>query len=133
VGVTQCSDQALTTEPLPWTKSNVMRDLERDGQWSFVKELIDTFLEDTASRIEGLRKAARAADMAALASGGHTLKGSAQVMNVIPLVELSSEMEGWARLNEQRDYLSLVDRLDLALAEVRQAMTSYGRGLPRNV
>jgi HPt (histidine-containing phosphotransfer) domain-containing protein len=107
-------------------------DLERNGEWNFVKELIDVFLKDTASRIESMRIAASAADMTVLASSSHTLKGSAQLMNAVPLVQLSTEIERYARLNAPRDYLSLIDRLDLALSEVYQAMTSYEQSLPQN-
>jgi HPt (histidine-containing phosphotransfer) domain-containing protein len=107
-------------------------DLELHGEWGFVKELIDAFLKDTASRIESMRKAASEADMTVLASCGHSLKGSALLMNAVPLVRLSAEIERCARLNRQRDYLSLIDCLDLALSEVCQAMTAYEQSLPQN-
>jgi HPt (histidine-containing phosphotransfer) domain-containing protein len=125
------SDEAQAP-PAPWSSSNVLIDLERNGEWNFAKELIDTFLRDAASRIKSMRRAASAADMTALASCSHTLKGSAQLMNAVPLVELSTEIERCARLNERRDYLSLIDRLHLALAEVCQAMASYKQSLPQN-
>ena len=120
------------TPPAPWAGSNVLMDMERNGEWNFVKELYDTFLKDTASRIESMRKAAAAADVTALAYHSHTLKGSAQLVNAVPLVELSTEIERYARLNERRDYLSLIDRLDLALSEVCHAMTSYEQSRPQN-
>jgi len=118
--------------PAPWAGSDILMDLERSGEWNFVRELIDTFLKDAASRIESMRRAASAADMTALASCSHTLKGSAQLMNAVPLVELSTEIERCARLNERRDYLSLIDRLHLALAEVCQAMASHEQSFPQN-
>ena len=129
--VTHCSD-GNQMPPAPWAGSDILVDLERSGERNFVRELIDTFLKDAALRIESMRRAASAEDMTALACCSHTLKGSAQLMNAVPLVEISTEIERCARLNERQDYLSLIDRLHLALAEVCQAMASYKQGLPQN-
>lgn len=126
-----CSNNEVPAQPSFWTGSDVLTDLERNGEWIFVKELIDTFLKDAATRIETMRSAASATDTAALAASSHTLKGSALLMNAVPLVELSAEIERCAKRNEPRDYVGLVDRANLALADLGQALISYAQGLPR--
>lgn len=127
--VAHCDDETQMRRTI-WIRSDILIDLEQSGEWGFVKELISIFLEDCAARIASMRNAASARDLTALAFCSHTLKGSAKTMNALPLAEFSAEIERYAKLNQQRDYLSLIDRLDLALAEVRQAMTSYGQSLP---
>jgi HPt (histidine-containing phosphotransfer) domain-containing protein len=105
--------------------------IEREGDWSFLKTLIHTFLNNTAAQIRSLRTAASLVDLGALAAGSHTLKGSALAMNADRLAKLSREIEEDARCGRARDYAAMVDRLEEALHETREAMTAYESALPQ--
>jgi HPt (histidine-containing phosphotransfer) domain-containing protein len=102
----------------------VLADLERDGEREFVRDVIDTFLQDTATLLESMRRAAACADLGALAAYGHRLKGSALLMNADRIAELSRDIEQHASLWIKRDRLAMIDQLDLAFQEVRGAMTA---------
>ena len=91
------SDESSRRPPVPWKLSGALADLERDGESEFVRDLIDTFLRDTATRLESMRKAAAAADLDALAACSHTLKGSTLLMNADRLAELCCETSGKPR------------------------------------
>jgi HPt (histidine-containing phosphotransfer) domain-containing protein len=79
-----------------------------------------------------MRKAATDRDLTGVASYCHALRGSALAVNAARLVEISNQIEGYVSLHQQPDYLALIDRLDLALVEIRQTLTCYRQSLPRN-
>jgi len=68
-------------------------DLERAGELEFVRDLMGAFLQDTAVRLESMRKAAAPADFEALATCSHALRGSALLVNANRLAELCREIE----------------------------------------
>ena len=125
------SDGSSRRPPVPWKLSGALADLERDGESEFVRDLIDTFLRDTATRLESMRKAAAAADLDALAACSHTLKGSTLLMNADRLAELCCEIQRQAQAKNNRDYLAMVDQLELVLRETREAMMSHADALTR--
>ena len=118
--------------PVPWRLSGALADLERDGESEFVRDLIDAFLLDTATRLESMRKAAASADLEALAACRHTLKGSTLLVNAFRLAELCGEIQRQAAGKKQRDYLAMVDQLELVLEETREAMIAHSDALARN-
>jgi HPt (histidine-containing phosphotransfer) domain-containing protein len=116
----------------PWRLSGALADLERAGESEFVRDLIGAFLEDTAVRLESMRKAAASADFEALATCSHALRGSTLLVNANRLAELCREIEQHAAGRKHRDYLAMVDQLELVLRETREAMTSHADTLPRS-
>jgi HPt (histidine-containing phosphotransfer) domain-containing protein len=118
--------------PVPWRLSGALADLERAGESEFVRDLIDAFLQDTAARLESMRKAAASTDFEALAACSHALKGSTLLVNADRLAELCCEIQRHAAGRKHRDYLAMVDQLDLVLRETREAMTSHAAALSRN-
>jgi HPt (histidine-containing phosphotransfer) domain-containing protein len=118
--------------PVPWRLAGALADLERSGELEFVRDLIDTFLRDTAARLASMRTAAATADLDALAACSHALKGSTLLMNAERLAELCCEIQRQSAGRNHRDYLAMVDQLDLALRETRAAMISHADALPRN-
>jgi len=124
------SDTCL--RPAPWRLAGALADLERAGESEFVRDLIDAFLRDTATRLESMRKAAVSMDLDALAACSHALKGSMLLMSADRLAELCCDIQRHAAKREHWDYLAMVDRLDLVLRETREAMLSHADGLPRH-
>ena len=118
--------------PVPWRLSDALADLERDGEWEFVRDMIGAFLRDTAVLVENMRNAAARADLIALAACGHKLKGSAPLMNADQLTELGREIEQHAAGGIRRDYLAMTDQLELVFQETREALHSYETALPRD-
>jgi len=118
---------------VPWRLSGALADLERAGESEFVRDLIDAFLQDTALRLESMRKAAASTDFEALAACSHALRGSTLLVNAEQLAELCREIEQHATGRKHRDYLAMVDRLDLVLRETREAMMCYADALPGSV
>lgn len=126
---TMDSDDTSRRPPVPWRLSGALLDLERAGESEFVRDLIDAFLRDTAVRLESMRKAAKSADLEALAASSHALKGSTLLMNADRMAELCCEIQRDAAGRQNRDYLAMVDQLDLVLRETREVMISYADGL----
>ena len=116
--------------PVPWRLSGALEDLERAGESEFVRNLIDAFLRDTATRLETMRKAAASMDLDALTACSHALKGSMLLMSADRLAELCCDIQRHAAKREHRDYLAMIDQLDLVLRETREAMISHADGLP---
>jgi HPt (histidine-containing phosphotransfer) domain-containing protein len=117
---------------VPWRLSGALADLERAGESEFVRDLLDAFLQDTSTRLESMRKAAASTDLDALAACSHALKGSTLLMSADRLAELCRDIEQLAAGRKHRDYLAMVDQLDLVLRETREAMISHAGGLPRH-
>ncbi len=117
--------------PAAWRVSDVLADLEREGDGEFVRELIDAFLRDSAVRLESMRRAASSADLGALAAASHALKGSALLMSADRLAQLGADLERRSSAGETWDYAALVDELEGAFAETRAAMISYERALTK--
>jgi HPt (histidine-containing phosphotransfer) domain-containing protein len=125
-------DDTSRRPPVPWRFAGALADLEQGGESEFVRELIDSFLRDSAERVESMRKAAASADLDALAKCSHALKGSALLMSADRLTELCCEIQQHAAGGKNRDYLAMVDQLDVALRETREAMSSHADALARS-
>ena len=125
------SSDTCLRPPAPWRLAGALEDLERAGESEFVRDLIDAFLRDTATRLESMRKAAASMDLDALAACSHALKGSMLLMSADRLAELCCDIQRHAAKREHWDYLAMVDQLDLVLRETREAMLSHADGLPR--
>jgi histidine phosphotransfer protein HptB len=123
---------ACLRPPAPWRLAGALADLERAGESDFVRDLIDAFLRDTATRLESMRKAAASMDLDALAACSHALKGSMLLMAADRMAELCCDIQRHAAKREHRDYLAMVNQLDIVLRETREAMTSHADGLPRH-
>jgi HPt (histidine-containing phosphotransfer) domain-containing protein len=119
------SDDTSRRPPVRWKLAGTLADLQRDGESEFVRELIDAFLRDSAERLESMRKSAASADLDSLAKCSHALKGSALLMNADRVAEMCCEIQQQAAGGKPRDYLAMVDQLELAFRETREAMISH--------
>ncbi len=91
-----------------------------------LRELVELFLADGEQNLQMLTIAAENGDCRALARCSHSLKGSAQTMGAIPMIELCHHIEQSARSSAQRDYRADVRRLAEAFHDTRAAMLACG-------
>ncbi|MET0623876.1 MAG: Hpt domain-containing protein [Pyrinomonadaceae bacterium] len=100
-----------------------LEEAQVEGEPDLVVELIDLYAEDTPRRLDAIRSALAARDLAALRRAAHALKGSSaslgarQVMMLCEKLEQSSGLQGGEMLLTclEREYA----RVRLAFADER--------------
>jgi HPt (histidine-containing phosphotransfer) domain-containing protein len=108
-----------------WQLPEALREIEAAGDDSIVLELIDSFQNDTASRLERLHNAVARLDGARVKAEAHAVRGSARQMGAEALANLCQAVEAGA---SQMNWLELeyqVKQADVRFAEVRNAMSEY--------
>jgi len=89
---------AETGEPvLDPARIDHLRELQDDDDPAFVRDMIDLFLKETGRRLEEMRVAAVAGDVAALAALAHTVKGAAASLGARALQARCTLIETRAR------------------------------------
>ncbi len=91
---------------------SVLREVMGEGY----PELLDTFLEDSESRLVALHKAA---DAKALSEVAHSFKGSASNMGAVRLAALCQELESDAKDKSPSEIARLVADISGEFADVR--------------
>ena len=104
-------------------RAEVLRRLEGDDQ--LLREVIDLFIEDSASLIDKLRRAVERKDAAEVCAAAHRLKGSASNLAAGPVTDaaraleviaergtlaLAEAMPAWQRLKLESDRLAVALR-----------------------
>ena len=118
------------------TASNVPETLERLAQsfgegeegWTFVRELIDAFLEDAPMQLAALRSALEQADAEAARRAAHTLKSNAATFGASSLAEVCRELEVAAVRGELDGAGGLLEQAELEWERARAALDQVGRG-----
>jgi HPt (histidine-containing phosphotransfer) domain-containing protein len=113
-----------------WKASGPLAEFETEKEWSILRDLIGTFLDDGAARLQALRAAASAHDFETLFRQSHALKGSALAVGALPVAELSASLERFAKSGVNRDYLLCIDQLEGTFKETRLSMIAYCDCLP---
>ena len=67
------------------------------GEFDFVDDLVDTYLEDGAAQVDALRAAVAAGDIEGLVRPAHSLKSSSLNVGALELGELGRQLEEAAR------------------------------------
>jgi HPt (histidine-containing phosphotransfer) domain-containing protein len=91
---------ANSSEQEKWVLSGALSEFAMDGDFDLVRAIIDVFLSDTQEKIESLRKALCARDLAGIRQTAHALKGAARQVG---LVRLADDAELLERSSEQID------------------------------
>ncbi|EUB85773.1 Hpt domain-containing protein [Pseudomonas sp. GM30] len=91
---------------------SVLREVMEDGY----PELLDTFLADSESRLDELKKTV---DATALSEVAHSFKGSASNMGAVRLAALCQELESEAKNKSPLDIARLVADISSEFADVR--------------
>jgi CheY-like chemotaxis protein/HPt (histidine-containing phosphotransfer) domain-containing protein len=94
------SETASPAEVLDRSVIDGLKELREPGQPDPLAELIELFFRDTRPRLESMEQALGRDDLAALASGAHSLKGSASNLGARALAALCATMERQAKAGE---------------------------------
>ena len=78
---------------------NTFNDLRETTGAQFVSELIDTFIEDSPSLINQMKKAISLLDAESFRRAAHTLKSNAATFGAMQLSSLARELESMGREN----------------------------------
>ena len=89
---------------------------------AFVDELVDTFIEDTATQLEALRAAADAGDEAAAVRPAHSLKSNSMNVGATVLADLTRAIEMDGRAGAIPDLAERVTAVETEFAGVREAL-----------
>ncbi len=103
----------------------VIADLqELDGGRGGVADLVQTFIDDTATRLETLRHGIEDADPELVASTCHSLKGSSANMGASTMAELCADLEAAAGQPAIPDGAEILDRLIVQFDRVQPALVA---------
>jgi HPt (histidine-containing phosphotransfer) domain-containing protein len=100
-----------------------------DNDDEFLRELVETFLEDSPGQLAELRAAADAGDAGAVRRVAHTLKSNGATFGVVRLEQVCRELELRASGGDLEGANELIGEIDKALAEARpelQALSADG-------
>jgi HPt (histidine-containing phosphotransfer) domain-containing protein len=95
----------------------------------FVRELVETYLADTADQFDAMSAAVEADDATALVRPAHTLKSSSATVGLMRLSSVARDLEMAGRTGALDP--SLRGSLDAARAEWRAAADAIGAWLER--
>jgi CheY-like chemotaxis protein len=90
--------------------------------WAAVRELIDAFLEDAPTDMEGLRRAVERGDAEETRRLAHTLKSSGATVGARTLSELCRQLEALARQGALNEASHLLERAEREWERVREAL-----------
>jgi len=91
-----------------------------EGEFNlFVKDLIDTFIEDAPNQITMLKESHISGDTATLERTAHTLKSSGLTFGVDQFAALAAELEEKARMGDLNDATALIERCETEYYEVK--------------
>jgi HPt (histidine-containing phosphotransfer) domain-containing protein len=114
-----------------WIVPESLVDIEKAGDDSIVLELIDSFQDDTASRLQRLHEAVTRCDADRVKAEAHSVRGAARQMGAEGLAELCRAVEAGAPQKNWPELEDQVNRAEVQFAEVRTAMSEYASGKRR--
>lgn len=97
---------------------DALRRLQRamGGDMDDLKDLFESFVEDTPPLFGAMRDSAAAADWSAFRRAAHTAKGAARDFGAVEVAEISALLESEASAGQVADVSQRVDRLDAAFS-----------------
>jgi CheY-like chemotaxis protein/HPt (histidine-containing phosphotransfer) domain-containing protein len=130
--VTEGAQAASPDDPDETLDRRVIAEFRQAGTGGvpeFMVALIDQFIEEAASQVEGLRDAGERSDGGALKATAHSLKGSALTMGATRLAALCKQMESQADRQPGGAVTSaLLAQLDQEFVKVRHALEAERQG-----
>jgi histidine phosphotransfer protein HptB len=96
--------------------------------WDFVRELIETFLEDAPEQLAALRNAVEQGDAEEARRAAHTLKSNAATFGASALSEVCRELEAAAARGELDGATALVDQAEAEWERAREPLERAGPG-----
>jgi histidine phosphotransfer protein HptB len=101
-----------------------LRALGAEGDDSFLKEIIDIFIDDTPVRLKELRDAFAAHDASTFSRAAHSIKGSSSNLGALRLRALAEMLE---RSSKTADLTGLDAELPKIEAEFERAKVELGK------
>jgi len=98
--------------------------LKQDTGDDFIKELIDTFLEDAPDLINQIKSAHQAGDANSFRRAAHSMKSNAATFGAMKLSELAKELETLGRENKLNNAGDNVKSLENTFGKVRDELRS---------
>jgi len=108
-----------------WHLPESLQDLAEGGENGIVWELLDSFQNDTASRLERLHDGVARLAAATVKAEAHSIRGSARQMGAGELADLCQVIESCPPEMDWPEQENRVCQAELRFAEVCSAMTAY--------
>jgi len=96
-----------------------LRELERGGDGSFLRRVIEAFVSDTRSRLDDLRVGIAANDLPTTARAAHALKGSCRNIGARRMASLCEQLEQAANGTDPAAAHQALSRLEDDFAAVK--------------
>lgn len=94
--------------------------------WAFVRELIDTFVDEAPTQLATLRSAVAHGDAEEARRVAHTLKSNGATFGARSFTEVCRELEAAAKLAELDGAAALVERAEREWEGVRNVLDRVG-------
>lgn len=92
------------------------------GDADYMRDLIDTYLDETPALVAKIRDAAARHDAGSLAKVAHTLKSTSATFGATDLARLLADIETLCRANQEREAVERVPEVDVMYEQVRRAL-----------
>jgi len=93
-----------------------------DGDWDFLKEVVDVFLSDYPRLIDDLRRAHKESDSNTLMRAAHSLKGMLRNFQAEPAAEVAFELENQGKADNFDGVAEVIENLAGQAAEVDKTL-----------
>ncbi len=103
--------------------------LHRIGGDSFLKQMIDLFLEDASTKLESALSGGKTGDWHAVEQAVHSLKSSAGNLGATQLSQLSDEIENLIRTDSLQTVPELLVKYETAFNQVIDKLLEFKKGL----
>lgn len=107
-----------------------LRALEARGSKGLVAQLIDTLMSESSAQMAALREASASGDGERLFRAAHTMQGSASMVGAGSVARLCEDLARNARKGAFDRAVPMVDRVEAAFEEIRQAMIGWADRIP---
>ena len=99
-----------------------LRALGDEGDDTFLKEIIDIYLQDTPLRLADLRNSASTGDTALYTRSAHTIKGSSSNVGATNVRALAERLEHRSKSESHAALAPLLAELETAFARVAEEL-----------
>ncbi len=96
-----------------------LRSLSENGDDSFLREIIDIYLQDTPERLADLKRLLNGEDPAAFVRAAHTIKGSSSNIGAEEVRSLSEVIEAQAKNTTPASLSDKVTELETAFSRAK--------------
>lgn len=107
---------------IDWSRLEQLRTLQKPGRPDVVRQLVHTYLSNSASLLDSLDDALARADAQVLVRAAHSLKSTTATIGAEPLAALAAELEHDFRAGRFDGAETRIGRFRVDHAQVTQAL-----------